>query len=343
MITNFNNDSITKIVDQILNYDETSLHYSSENPLGQLNQLIINEITFDKKIIESEYLIEKKLTKISKQIFSHLNNNKNRSKFIENIHILHSKDIIYLDDITTPETLENIIKNKKNEEKSLSLLFYFLFKKRRQFTIQLLFHLQKPINNQEIDDLIIKTVDQILNYNNETNQYLLSQNPLTQLNELITNKINLHATKDNLKHRTKKILTETLKQIFSHLNNNKNRSKFINNISKLHSKEITYLDNSLIQEIIQETKSVGNLKIIEWKTIAIFSSIMLISMIFIFKYLNIKNFNIIALSFVFPLLSTPILFFNIIRNIRKKLNFDLQLLSHLQEQPQSQKNTLSTL
>ena len=340
MITNFNNDSITKIVDQILNYDETSLHYSSENPLGQLNQLIINEITFDKKIIESEYLIEKKLTKISKQIFSHLNNNKNRSKFIENIHILHSKDIIYLDDITTPETLENIIKNKKNEEKSLSLLFYFLFKKRRQFTIQLLFHLQQPINSQEIDDLIIKTVDQILNYNNETNQYLLSQNPLTQLNELITNKINLHATKDNLKHRTKKILTETLKQIFSHLNNNKNRSKFINNISKLHSKEITYLDNSLIQEIIQETKSVGNLKIIEWKTIAIFSSIMLISMIFIFKYLNIKNFNIIALSFVFPLLSTPILFFNIIRNIRKKLNFDLQLLSHLQEQPQSQKNTL---
>ena len=142
MITNFNNDSITKIVDQILNYDETSLHYSSENPLGQLNQLIINEITFDKKIIESEYLIEKKLTKILKQIFSHLNNNKNRSKFIENI-------------------------------------------------------------------------------------------------------------------------------------------------SKLHSKEITYLDNSLIQEIIQETKSVGNLKIIEWKTIAIFSSIMLISMIFIFKYINI--------------------------------------------------------
>ncbi len=352
MITNFNNDSITKIVDQILNYDETSLHYSSENPLGQLNQLIINEITFDKKIIESEYLIEKKLTKISKQIFSHLNNNKNRSKFIENIHILHSKDIIYLDDITTPETLENIIENKKNEEKfgsrfnrsnTLSLLFYFLFKKRRQFTIQLLFHLQKPINSQEIDDLIIKTVDQILNYNNETNQYLLSQNPLTQLNELITNKINLHATRDNLKHRTKKILTETLKQIFSHLNNNKNRSKFINNISKLHSKEITYLDNSLIQEIIQETKSVGNLKIIKLKTIAIFSSIMLISMIFIFKYINIKNFNIIALSFVFPLLSNPILFFNIIRNIRKKLNFDLQLLSHLQEQPQSQKNTLSTL
>ena len=344
MITNFNNDSITKIVDQILNYDETSLNFSSENPLGQLNQLIINEITFDKKIIESEYLIEKKLTKISKQIFSHLNNNKNRSKFIENIHILHSKDIIYLDDITTPETLENIIKNKKNEEKSLSLLFYFLFKKRRQFTIQLLFHLQKPINSQEIDDLIIKTVDQILNYNNETNQYLLSQNPLTQLNELITNKINLHATKDNLKHRTKKILTETLKQIFSHLNNNKNRSKFINNISKLHSKEITYLDNSLIQEIIQETKSVGNLKIIELKTIAILSPIMLISMIFIFKYINIKNFNIIALIIlVFPLLSSSIVFFDIIRNIRKKLNFDLQLLFHLQEQPQSQKNTSSTL
>ena len=67
-------------------------------------------------------------------------------------------------------------------------------------------------------------------------------------------------------------------------------------------------------------------------------------MIFIFKYINIKNFNIIALIIlVFPLLSTPILFFNIIRNIRKKLNFDLQLLFHLQEQPQSQKNTSSTL
>ena len=36
------------------------------------------------------------------------------------------------------------------------------------------------------NDSITKIVDQILNYNNETNQYLLSQNPLTQLNELIS-------------------------------------------------------------------------------------------------------------------------------------------------------------
>ena len=118
--TNPSDEALTKVIDEILNYRQTPQNPPSENPLETLNRLINNKIATDARGDNLPQKITKILTTISKNIFSYLQNTKNRNKFIKNLSELHSGQITYLGDIITEDLLQKIIEDKQNERTDMN-------------------------------------------------------------------------------------------------------------------------------------------------------------------------------------------------------------------------------